>query len=225
MEQKKIWDYFQNEGINSFSQNQERMKFLVNRLVPHTRVLNIGVGNGVLERLALAKKIDIACLDPSERAIDSIRLSLGLGNKAQVGVSQSLPFSNQTFDVVIMSEVLEHLSNDVFEQSVRECHRVLCDGGSFIGTVPADEALSKNNVICPDCGKLFHRWGHVQGFSEERLQSLLLAKFINCAVTRKHFASWKDLNWKGRIGYLLKSFAVSLGIKGGGESFFFIARK
>jgi SAM-dependent methyltransferase len=225
MNQEKIWNYFQNEGVDSFSQSLERMEFLLNSITQGMRVLNIGVGNGTLERLALAKNIDISCLDPSERAIDSIRSSLGIGEKAQVGFSQSLPFPNQQFDVVIMSEVLEHLSDEVFAQTLIECRRVLCDGGRFIGTVPADEILFENNVVCPDCGKLFHRWGHVQEFSKQRLKVRLQTQFDHCVITRQYFGSWQHLNWKGRVRYCLKTLAVSLGIKGGSESFFFIARK
>lgn len=224
-DQDKIWDYFQNEGIDSFAQSHERQKFLVKHLESGMRVLNIGIGNGVLERLAHAKSVDIHCLDPSELAIENLRSSLCIGQKAQVGYSQTMPFKNQEFHVVIMSEVLEHLSDDVMEQTIKECHRVLCRGGTFIGTVPADEKLSENNVVCPDCGKIFHRWGHVQEFSENRLRGYLERQFSQCILSRRYFGSWSSMNWKGKIGFMLKRLTISIGIKGGGESFFFIARK
>src|SRR6185312_3250597 len=102
---------------------------------------------------------------------------LGLAEKARHGYSQDIPFNDGMFDVVIMSEVLEHLTDTVIASTLTEVHRVLKPGGRFIGTVPADEKLSSEQVICPDCGKIFHRWGHVQEFSTDRLRSLLLTAF------------------------------------------------
>lgn len=40
-----------------------------------------------------------------------------------------------------MSEVLEHLTDDVLERTIVEVHRVLVAEGHFIGTVPARENL------------------------------------------------------------------------------------
>ena len=45
-----------------------------------------------------------------------------------------LPFADQTFDVVLMAEVLEHIWNDF--RAVHEARRVLRDDGRLIVTVP-----------------------------------------------------------------------------------------
>jgi hypothetical protein len=72
-----------------------------------------------------------------------------------------------------MSEVLEHLATDVLDATLGEVKRVLKPDGRFIGTVPANESLSDNQAICPRCGEVFHRWGHVQTFLPLRLRELL----------------------------------------------------
>ena len=100
--QEKIWEHFQNEGLESFSQSRGRLEFLVRYLSSATRVLNIGVGNGVLESLAVIKGVDIWSLDPSERSIERLRQLLGVGEKAQVGYSQAMPFADSHFDAVVM---------------------------------------------------------------------------------------------------------------------------
>lgn len=44
------------------------------------------------------------------------------------------PFENQSFDVVISQEVIEHI--DVQSKYIDECHRLLRDGGYLILTTP-----------------------------------------------------------------------------------------
>lgn len=227
MEQSKIWDHFQStdSAVDIFRQSLPRYA----RLASHTRagekVLNIGVGRGGLERLLVQRSVDVHCLDPAERAIAQVRADLGLGDKAQIGWSQSMPFAAEIFDVVIMTEVLEHLNDEVLSATLQEVRRVLKPGGRLIGTVPADENLADGYVLCPHCGEHFHRWGHVQSFTRARLQELLQPVFGKASITRHYFGDWKHLNWKGRITWIVKKLLVALGVRGGVENHFFVAEK
>lgn len=210
--QDKIWDHFQNEGVDSFSQSRGRQEFLVRRLSPSERVLNIGVGNGVLEKLALEKGVDVWALDPSARAIERIRQDLGLTEKAQAGYSQAIPFPDGHFDAVVMSEVLEHLDDVVLEQTLVEVSRVLRKGGRFIGTVPARENLADSLVVCPECGLQFHRWGHRQSFDVARLSSALTKYFTIDHISEQFFVDWDLVGWWGRLQGLIKKFLSWRGI-------------
>ena len=227
MNQEKIWDYFQNNpdvGDIAFKADS-RYQFLTHQVEPGCSVLNIGVGKGGLEKLLIAKKVNIHSLDPNKESIHNLQSNLNLGEKARVGFSQSIPFDDAYFDVVIMSEVLEHLSDDVLEKTIVECRRVLLPGGVFIGTVPAEEKLMESVVLCPDCGKAFHRWGHLQSFSLERINTMLSSEFSDPTIKRKYFGNWLTLNWKGKVGWFLKQTALFLGVKGRGETFFFSGKK
>jgi len=210
--QEKIWEHFQNEGLESFSQSRGRMEFLVRHLSPATRVLNIGVGNGVLESLAVSKGVDIWSLDPSERSIDRLRQSLGMGEKAQAGYSQAMPFATSHFDAVVMSEVLEHLDDEVLEATLDEAHRVLRAGGIFIGTVPARENLAESLVVCPDCGLQFHRWGHKSSFDINRLSAILATRFSVDKVSEQFFVDWESVGWWRKLQGLIKKFLSWRGI-------------
>ena len=225
--QDKIWEHFQNEGVDSFSQSQGRLEFLVRRLSPTTRVLNIGVGNGVLESLALEKNVDIWSLDPSERSIDRLRQSLGVGEQAQAGYSQAMPFADSHFDVVVMSEVLEHLDDAVLEATLDEIHRVLRAGGLFIGTVPARENLADSLIVCPDCGLQFHRWGHKSSFDIARLSTILATRFAVEKVSERFFTDWESVGWGRKLQGLVKKFLSWRGIGTYGicRNIFFSARK
>lgn len=227
MDQEKIWNFFQNDHqIGSLAFNGDaRYHFLASQISPNAKVLNIGVGRGGLESLLLLKGADVYSLDPSSEAIESLRAKFGLGEKACVGYSQKAPFADGSFDVIVMSEVLEHLSDDVINKTLTECCRLLSSDGVFIGTVPADEVLTEGMTVCPCCGSVFHRWGHVQTFTKMRLASLLKEQFSTCVVERKFFGSWASLNWKGRMNHIIKKTLLRLGAKGSGENFFFLARK
>jgi SAM-dependent methyltransferase len=225
MDQEKIWEFFQNNSEigDTFINARPRYEYISKQIAPNMYVLNIGVGRGGLEKILLKQGAMVSCLDPSENAIESLRKQYALGDRAQVGFSQSIPFPDHQFDVVVMSEVLEHLTDDVLKATLGELGRVLKQGGRFIGTVPADENLIDNCVICPHCGEIFHRWGHLQKFSEGRLHTMLAEHFHAVKVSRRFFGEVRTLNWKGRLGWGLKKLLISLGVKGSGETFFFSA--
>jgi SAM-dependent methyltransferase len=225
MDQTKIWEYFQNDNEVSdvFINVRPRYEFLSQQIAAGTHALNIGVGLGGLEAILLKKGVMVSCLDPSEAAIDGLRKQYALGDSAKVGFSQAIPFSHDQFDVVVMCEVLEHLSDEALHATIGEVRRVLKKAGRFIGTVPADENLLENRVMCPHCGEPFHRWGHLQSFGERRLGAILAEQFQRVKISRHFFGDPRMLNWKGRLSWGLKKLLVKLGAKGTGETFSFSA--
>jgi len=225
MDQEKIWDAFQNDesltGVGFPS--RKRFKALAKRVPEGSALLNIGVGNGYLEGLLVEKGVQVSCLDPSESAIEKIREKLGLGERAQVGYSQSMPFSDRSFDYVIMSEVLEHLDDAVIEGTLPEVKRILRKDGRFLGTVPADENLQEGITVCPKCGEQFHRWGHVRSFSQDSLFRMLSAEYVNVRIERVVWSDFAQLNLKGKVLAVFKQLQVLAGLKGSTQNFFFTA--
>jgi 2-polyprenyl-3-methyl-5-hydroxy-6-metoxy-1,4-benzoquinol methylase len=202
MQQDKIWDYYQNEGLEKRVFSDARQRFMVKYLVPGNAVLNIGVGAGVLEKLALQKSVDIYSLDPSSKTIEQIQTKLGLGDNAKTGYAQNIPFSDYKFDTVVMSEVLEHLTDEELDAALNEVFRVLKTKGILLVSTPYNESLESQHIICPECGKLFHRWGHVQSFDKSRMRDTLSSKgFLLKNIFVTSFVDWKR---KG-LGNLLKS--------------------
>lgn len=227
MNQDKMWELYQNDKnfLNVGCKDGGRIE-CVAKFIPHgSKVLNIGVGQGALEDNLFKKGVDIYCLDPSSVSIDRLQSALGLGDKARVGYSQEIPFEDATFDYVVMTEVLEHLSDVVLDQTLYEVVRVLREGGTFLGSVPADEELADGLVACPECGKVFHRWGHVQSFSEDRLRAYLSVGFEQVGVHREFFVDRKSINWKGMVSGWLKQIQAKARLRGSGQNFVFVAKK
>lgn len=194
MDQTKIWDHFQSgdETSDVFANAVPRYEFIARQIASGLQVLNVGVGRGGLESILLKKGAVVSSLDPSEGAIARLRKLHDMGERAQVGFSQSMPFPDSQFDVVVMSEVLEHLTEDVLNSTLVEIRRVLKPQGYFLGTVPANENLLDNGALCPDCGRSFHRWGHIQSFSIDRLRELLSANsFLVRRCETRAFPDWR----------------------------------
>jgi SAM-dependent methyltransferase len=214
MEQLKIWDHFQNseKAEGAFVNAEPRYEFIAKQVKSGATTLNIGVGRGGLESMLIKNGVLVSSLDPSEESIDRLRKQYDLGDRAQVGFSQEMPFKNEQFEVVIMSEVLEHLSDEVLQSTVKEVRRVLKPGGIFIGTVPANELLADNYVMCPHCGESFHRWGHVQSFSEFRLEEIMVKNELT--VKRIEIRSFPDWRRAGIRNFVKNSIRYLLGRMG-----------
>ncbi len=171
MSQEKTWQYFQGGGIQNFDEAVPRLEYLYKRARKYNRgrqlqALNIGVGNGCLERRCQGVGWTVSALAPDEDAIGNLVKD---GIDGHVGQIENMPFETNTFDVVFCSEVLEHLSDNQLAAGLTEIKRLLKLDGILIGTVPYRENLNESLVICPDCGKKFHRWGHQQSFDKECL--------------------------------------------------------
>ena len=221
MEQRKIWSHFQNRRPNVFDQAQSRHRFLVRRLPPG-RILNIGIGSGGLEVMGAAARRAMYSLDPDHEAV-AHAVALGITHAA-TGSIEAIPFCDASFDAVVCSEVLEHLSDDILQPGLREIRRVLRPGGELHGTVPADENLLESETVCLCCGAVFHRWGHEQSFSQERLQSLL--QTVGAAkVERRLFVHWPGLNWQSRMAAYLRLTLAACGMFGSPHVFYFVVRK
>ena len=231
MNQDKCWDYYQTEGVDSFDQTYPRLRYLVRLLAAfkkrsserQLRVLNVGVGNGIFEELCVKAGYDVWCLDPAEKAVKQLEEKITV--HGVVGKIHDANLPADFFAAINMSEVLEHLSDSELQQAIQNVNRMLIPGGLFVGTVPYQENLQDNKVVCPHCGEIFHRWGHQQSFKPERLRRLLQDRFPMVNVWVRPFVAWRKLNWKGKALGAFQVLLSFLGIHGINENIVFYARK
>jgi len=107
------------------------------------RLVDVGSGTGaILQRLsALAGEAVGVESDPVP-----LRMSAERGLDVRDGRADSLPFSDESVDVLTAFDVLEHVPDDV--AAAREFHRVLRPGGSAVVSVPAYQWLwSSHDVV------------------------------------------------------------------------------
>ena len=225
MEQDKLWDFHQTERSDTFLGSRARLKSLARMIARDEVVLNIGIGGGIFEEMALALGIEVYAVDPSENAVRMLRQRLGLEDRVRSGRGEKLPFPDQKFSAVVVSEVLEHLSDEVLETTLQEILRVLIAGGRIIGTVPSREDLASQLVVCPHCGERFHRWGHVRAFDPATLRSIFGHLFGAVKVEERLYITWEALNWKGKVTAFAKLVLFLLGVHGRDENLLFVAYK
>lgn len=189
-----IWDYFQTKGIESFEKDVPRYAYMSSIAMKHlptkeAKLLNIGVGAGGLERTLINQGYtEVYSLDPSEKAVAGLKK---MGSKGYVGTIETTPFEANTFDAVFAVELLEHLDEKILSAGLKEVERILKPGGYFIGSVPFEEKLSENEVICPSCAHVYHRWGHVRAFSKLQLAGRLDEAFgTRSAISVRAYVDW-----------------------------------
>lgn len=201
MEQQRIWDHVQTTRVDFFEHARGRYTAMAALAARHAirkpaRVLNIGIGAGGVERILKDRGWQVAALDPSADVVEAQRR---LGVDARCGFAQAMPFDSEAFDIVVASEVLEHIEPATRALALREVTRVLAPGGWFVGSVPHREVLADNEVICPDCGKVFHRWGHVSSFDLPGLRQELGGVFDAVSCHRSSFVDWASARTPMRL--------------------------
>lgn len=226
MTNQRIWDHYQSVGLHRFASAGPRLAHMLALVAGNAsgavRLLNVGIGDATLERLALDRGWQVDALDPSH---DAVERSVAMGIRAKEGLIEQMPYADASFDAVVCSEVFEHLTADQLQAGLREIGRVLVPGGRLYGTVPFDERLDDQQVICPHCGVPFHRWGHQQTFTAEAMRQALSTTLAVDAVTVRPFVDWAALNWKGRTVAAMKSLLALTGVHGVNENIVFVARR
>jgi SAM-dependent methyltransferase len=225
--QDSIWSYFQNRHPEVFEGATARMDYILRKIsrrkttaIP--RVLNIGAGNGYLEEKATRLGWVIYSLDPDEGAVNRL---LEKGIRAYRGYMGDMPFADDSFDFVVASEVLEHLDVQRLHEGLKEVVRVMRGGAWFIGTVPYRENLALNEVVCPRCQEVFHRWGHQRSFDLQTMRSELLSFFNKAVVKRKGFVAFRGRSCMGKIKSLVRYILAHYGAPIASPNIYFAARK
>jgi len=83
---------------------------------------------------------------------------------------QSLPFHDKTFDIVVCTEVLEHLSEQVLLQGIAELQRV--SRKYILASVPYQQRVWNEMFKCAHCGFVCHSMEHLHCLDDKKLLTL-----------------------------------------------------
>ncbi len=112
---------------------QDRRLDMINRYAPlaDKMVLDVGCGIGAYVRKMAASSRRVYGVDVDEDKIRQAHQSLP---HVCVSAAEHLPFPNDSFDVVLMHEIIEHVQDD--RLSISEACRVLRPGGRVVIFAP-----------------------------------------------------------------------------------------
>ncbi len=176
----------------------EKIDVLIHCIPEDVRVIvDIGCGDGAITNVLPEKYVAIG-VDRSQEVLKHL-----LANAAVVSSAECLPFKDGCADLVLSSELLEHLPDELFLKAISEIKRI--SSKYVLIAVPNEEKLRKRYTKCNACGFELHIYCHLRTFSLSKL-----ARYFN-GHTIKYFTFCGELEGKSLdiISYLKNKLANS----------------
>ncbi len=189
---------------------QARIDIILKFIGKGKKVLDVGCYNGHLGGQVKLNGNEVTGIDISEKAI---KLCAKRGITCFQGdIEEKLPFKKSEFDVVILSEVIEHCYDS--DKVLSEVYRVIKDCGFLVITTPNVAALTKRlKILFRGSHEMFENGlkqadgsGHIRFFSIKSLEQLLERNGFKVVDVTSDFVLLKSLRLKK-----LASFIPSIG--------------
>jgi len=185
--------------------------YLLPRLRPDARVLDVGCGPGTIT-VGLAERVPdgvVVGVDAEPVIVDQARSAPGAAERAnltfEIGDVYHLAFDDASFDVVHAHQVLQHLSDPV--AALAEMARV-CRPGGIVAARDSDyaaktwyprlegldrwlacyRAVARHNGAEPDAGRPLLAWAHAAGIAD-----------VPASASAWCFATPEERSWWGGL--------------------------
>jgi len=163
-EQDTLW------GTQLNEREQARIKGVLKLLPPKVKsILDVGCGDGRITNRLAGKYPRVVGLDISEAALQHVKTE-----KVKAS-AESLPFSDRSFDLILATELLEHLPKAIYYKAIAEMKRVAKEW--IVISVPWKEQLSIARARCVRCGVIFHANNHYRNFDSSSLRQMFCPEF------------------------------------------------
>ena len=140
-------------------------------------VVDFGCGKGDLIECLLDQGIPCMGVDSSATSVEFVneRFRGRTGWKGAIVSGEGhTPLPDGGAGTLFFVETIEHLPPEVLSDVLRELRRLLKPGeGRLFVTTPNDETLAREQVFCPACHSVFHRYQHVAAFNRETLKKTM----------------------------------------------------
>jgi len=127
-------------------------------------ILDVGCGNGVVINRLQNKGFNCTGIDTSKEALKHVKC------KRKIMYCNALNFRCNSFNLVICAEVLEHLQEGIYENTIKEIERV--SNKYILITAPYKEDLRLKFTKCSNCGTTYHIYKHIRSFNENCFKKL-----------------------------------------------------
>jgi len=163
------FDYFE-ENKGATAHDERRVHEYIISKVPKelNTILDVGCGKGWVAKHFLPKGVRVNSLDVStSNPAKAVELYPSENHAGITADSFKIPFVDDSFDVVIASEIIEHVVDPA--EFVKELFRVVTKGGKLLVTTPYKEKLIY--YLCVHCNKRTPANAHIHSFDEGKLEN------------------------------------------------------
>ena len=130
---RKLLKYILRRGSMEIFKYFGREDLIFKWLNKTDKILDIGCAYGDYTKLYSEKCDKIYGVDPNDQLLEMARRNYP-EIEFRRGIAEDLSFDSESFDVVILSDVLEHVGDE--RKTLKEVHRVLKSDGILLLTVP-----------------------------------------------------------------------------------------
>lgn len=163
-EQNTLW------GVKLNEAEQARIEGVLKLIPPKvSSILDVGCGDGRITNRLAGRYPRIVGVDTSETALQHVKTE-----KVKAS-AEALPFEDYSFDLVLATELLEHLPKTIYHKVITEMKRVAKEW--IVISVPWKEQLLLGQARCARCGTVFHVNYHCRNFRSSTLKRLFYPEF------------------------------------------------
>lgn len=168
--------------FNGLKREADYLRFMTLAHEPVGKLLDVGCGGGRFLNRIRKRGWQVEGIDFDEQATKKVTARYGI--KTHVGDLNQCALPANSFDVITMSQTIEHLYDP--NATLRESLRILKPGGLLVITTP-----NVNSVGATEFGSFWRGWEaprHLQLFSVESLQRLTQRKGFEIIEARTYSA-------------------------------------
>jgi 2-polyprenyl-3-methyl-5-hydroxy-6-metoxy-1,4-benzoquinol methylase len=164
----KFWDHYSKypELYFTYQFGENIVNVLAQKIKPGSVILDYGCGTGFIIKHFINKGFETYGADTSSQSVDFVNDNYkDAPNFKGAFLLDDLFKLNKSFDVILVIEVIEHLTDEILTSLVENVKKLGRRGTTVIFTTPNNENLDDSVVYCPVCDHTFHRWQHVRSWN------------------------------------------------------------
>lgn len=174
----ELFDYFETRICKATEEDERRLREFIISIVkgkPNGRILDVGSGSAWVADYFCRRNQTVISFDISLKNVSKALEKYPYQNHfGVVGDALQPPFFECSFDIIIASEVIEHIVEP--ELFLVKLFSLLKQGGKLIVSTPYKEVLHYSQ--CIHCGKLTPKNAHLHSFDEVKMTEF--AKKLGC---------------------------------------------
>lgn len=181
--------------VSGLTKEADYLRFMTLAHEPIGTLLDVGCGGGRFLKRMQKRGWEVEGSDFDEQATKKVTARYGI--KTHVGDLAQCALPEHSFDVITMSQTIEHLYTP--EATLRECLRLLKPGGLLVMTTP-----NVSSVAASEFGIHWRGWEaprHLHLFSVESLQRLTQRAGFEIVEARSYSAGCSGVY---RVSYTLQ---------------------